>query len=148
MKFGSEVHADTFAPRLLSALGYAAEPSFFIRNGSIVRREQSETRTTLYFEKYGLFQNARFKLREPHAGSGGVDPKSWSWIDNLFVDSHELNGLKIVIMLLSNWDTKDARDRLEGSNNEIINTLVAKKLVLVVRRYRLGRFVWKVGRIL
>src|SRR5258708_1901225 len=35
IKFGSEVHSDTFAPRLLSALGYAAEPTFFVASGSI-----------------------------------------------------------------------------------------------------------------
>jgi len=27
VKFGAEVHSDTFAPRLLNALGYAAEPT-------------------------------------------------------------------------------------------------------------------------
>jgi hypothetical protein len=35
VKFGSEVHADTFAPRFLNALGYAAEPTFFVAGGSI-----------------------------------------------------------------------------------------------------------------
>src|SRR5580704_2592973 len=33
VKFGSEVEADTFAPRLLSAIGYAAEPTYFVRSG-------------------------------------------------------------------------------------------------------------------
>jgi hypothetical protein len=33
---------------------------------------------------------------------------SWSWDDNPFVGVPQLNGLKIVNMLLSNWDTKIA----------------------------------------
>ena len=35
VKFGAEVNADTFAPRLLNAVGYAAQPTFFVRSGSI-----------------------------------------------------------------------------------------------------------------
>src|SRR5262249_37641249 len=44
----------------------------------------------------------------------------WLWAQNPFVGSHELNGLKILIMLASNWDTKDARDGEDGSNNAIV----------------------------
>jgi hypothetical protein len=117
VKFGAEVNTDTFAPRLLSALGYAAQPTFFVGTGSI-GGVQDLKRARHFISKDGSFQSARFKLREHHA-KDDADSKSWSWVDNPFVGTHELSGLKILIMLLSNWDTKDARDR-EGSNNEII----------------------------
>jgi hypothetical protein len=48
----------------------------------------------------------------------------WSWIDNPFVGSKELGGLKILVMLTSNWDTKDSRDG-NGSNNKIIHPISA-----------------------
>jgi hypothetical protein len=35
------------------------------------------------------------------------------------VGSHELNGLKILMMLVSNWDNKDVRDVARGSNTAI-----------------------------
>ena len=35
------------------------------------------------------------------------DAHSWAWNDNPFVGTRELNGLKILMMLLSNWDNKD-----------------------------------------
>jgi len=35
---------------------------------------------------------------------------SWSWVNNPFRDTPQLNGLKIVMMLVSDWDNKDARD--------------------------------------
>src|SRR5260370_10335932 len=35
VKFGSEVHADTFASQLLTAVGYAAETPYFVRNRAI-----------------------------------------------------------------------------------------------------------------
>ena len=44
---------------------------------------------------------------------------SWAWNDNPFLGSRELQGLKILIMLLSNWDTKDRRDVARGSNTAI-----------------------------
>ena len=47
------------------------------------------------------------------------DEHSWAWNDNPFVGTRELNGLKIVMMLLSNWDNKDVRDVARGSNTAI-----------------------------
>ena len=47
------------------------------------------------------------------------DEHSWAWNDNPFVGSRELNGLKIVMMWLSNWDAKDVRDVARGSNTAI-----------------------------
>jgi hypothetical protein len=34
----------------------------------------------------------------------------WSWFANPFLGTRELNGLKILVMLTSNWDNKDAGD--------------------------------------
>ena len=39
-------------------------------------------------------------------------------MENPFLGSHELKGLRILAMLASNWDTKDARDG-EGSNTAV-----------------------------
>jgi hypothetical protein len=44
---------------------------------------------------------------------------SWAWNDNPFAGTRELNGLKVLVMLLSNWDTKDRRDVARGSNTAI-----------------------------
>jgi len=56
-------------------------------------------------------------------GSSGDDGnETWSWNQNPFVGSAELGGLKILIMLTSNWDTKDARDGVGNSNTAIIHS--------------------------
>jgi hypothetical protein len=44
---------------------------------------------------------------------------NWSWSYNPFFGTRELAGLKVVIMLTSNWDNKDARDAEEGINTAI-----------------------------
>ena len=54
------------------------------------------------------------------------DEHSWSWDDNPFVGSRQLSGLKIVMMLLSNWDTKDRRDVSRGSNTAIFEHRVSR----------------------
>ena len=69
-------------------------------------------------DEQGRFRHARFELDE-----AGVikhfDEHSWAWNDNPFVGTRELNGLKIVMMWLSNWDAKDVRDVARGSNTAI-----------------------------
>jgi hypothetical protein len=54
------------------------------------------------------------------------DEHSWSWDDNPFVGTRQLNGLKIVNMLLSNWDTKDRRDVSRGSNTAIFEHRISR----------------------
>jgi hypothetical protein len=120
VKFGSEVHADTFAPRLLHALGYAAQPTFFVKTGSISDAHHLK-RAKYFISKDGSFRSARFKLHQ-QGSEPGVDNRAWSWVENPFVGSRQLGGLKILIMLVANWDTKDARDGDEVSNNEIIRS--------------------------
>ena len=44
---------------------------------------------------------------------------SWAWNDNPFVGTPQLNGLKVLVMLLADWDTKDRRDVARGSNTAI-----------------------------
>src|SRR5262245_35902515 len=48
--------------------------------------------------------------------------QSWSWIQNPFIGTKELNGLKVIMMLVSNWDNKDVRDVKRGSNTAIFQT--------------------------
>ena len=116
VKFGGEVHTEPFAARLLSAVGYLATPAYFVSEGAI-DGVHGLKRARPFVSRDGKFRAARFQLRD---GRGPMLAKNlnWSWPDNPFVGSHELNGLKILMMLLSNWDAKDARDGA-GSNTAI-----------------------------
>ena len=66
----------------------------------------------------GTCSDARFEL-EDRAVRPLFDEHSWAWNDNPFVGTKPLDGLKIVVMLLSNWDSKDRRDVSRGSNTAI-----------------------------
>ena len=45
---------------------------------------------------------------------------NWSWTDNPFIGTPELGGLKVLMMLLSDWDNKDARDAEKRGTNTAI----------------------------
>lgn len=119
VKFGGENHSDVFAARLLFAMGYMAEPSYFVRSG-VITGVHGLKRAKLFVGKQGEFAYARFKLHQSKKVTR-IEGLDWSWINNPFVGTHELNGLKILMMLLSNWDAKDSRDR-KGSNTAVYST--------------------------
>jgi hypothetical protein len=118
VKFGGENHSDVLASRLLFATGYVTEPSYFVGTG-VISGAHDLRRAKPFLSKSGGFNYARFKLRD-HKSLKHVDDKTWSWTDNPFVGKQELSGLKVLLMLMSNWDAKDARDG-EGSNTAVFS---------------------------
>jgi hypothetical protein len=108
VKWGSEVHSEVFATRMVWAVGYHVEASYFIKEGKI-EGVTGLTRSKKYVSGDGSFTNARFELKEKGM-SKQKDKESWRWDENPFVGTRELNGLKIMVMLTANWDPKDQRD--------------------------------------
>ena len=119
VKFGEEIHSDVFGARLLYALGYVTSPTYFMRSG-VISGAHDLRRAKHFIGKDGTFAYARFKLHDKKE-LARVENKDWSWDDNPFVGSHQLNGLKILLMLSSNWDSKDARDG-RGSNTAVFSS--------------------------
>lgn len=117
VKWGDEVRSETFATRLAWAAGYFVETAYFLPTGHI----DGVTELGRARECVGedcQFKDARFELDE--AGVTKLfDEHGWAWDDNPFVGSRELNGLKIMLMLTSNWDNKDVRDVARGSNTAV-----------------------------
>jgi hypothetical protein len=116
VKFGGEVHTETFAARLLSAVGYTAAATYFVPDGT-VSGVSGLKRARPFISRQGAFRSARFQLRDGRGPAFSKD-LNWSWNNNPFDGSHELNGLKILMILMSNWDAKDERDG-EGSNTAV-----------------------------
>jgi hypothetical protein len=117
VKFGVEVQSEVFSSRIPWAMGYFSEPTYFVPQGAVVGVEDLSKRAVAHFKKGGQFTNARFQLRDPDLTF--LKDHDWSWTNNPFVNTSQLAGLKILIMLTSNWDSKDARDVDEGTNTAI-----------------------------
>jgi hypothetical protein len=62
----------------------------------------------------GRFTAARFQFRDPELKY--LPDRAWRWDRPPFAGTKELSGLKILIMLFSNWDNKDARVGRGGPN--------------------------------
>jgi hypothetical protein len=124
VKWGDEVRAENVAVRLAWACGYYAETTHFVANGTVEGAEQLE-RARNCINEDGSFANARFELEDP-AVRKMFEEHSWAWNDNPFLGTPELHGLKIIVMLLSNWDTKDRRDVARGSNTAIFEHRVSR----------------------
>ena len=109
VKWGEEVHSEIFASRLAWSVGYIVESEYYVPQGLILGVDHhSLKRAAKEIDRNGVFHSARFQLRsQPDKFSKEYD---WTWKDNPFVGTAELNGLRIMMLLTSNWDNKDARD--------------------------------------
>lgn len=114
VKLGAKVIADTFCSRFVTAVGYMDEPAYYVAAGTI--EGAGDLHMTLV-SRDGHFTKARFQPRgQPNFV---FMPKlNWQWADNPFLGTREFAGLKILMMLLSNWDNKDAEPK-EDSNNGV-----------------------------
>jgi hypothetical protein len=125
VKWGPEVRTETFGTRLAWALGYFAEQTHFLAEGEISGTHDL-IRAKDCIDEHHRFREGRFEL----TGEPGVvkhfDAHGWAWNDNPFVGTRELNGLKILMMLVSNWDNKDVRDVARGSNTAIFEVRLRK----------------------
>ena len=124
VKWGHEAKPEAFAVRFAWALGYFAEVTHFVPGGAIDEAVDLQRARTCIGHN-GTFSDARFELEDPSVRMF-FDEHSWAWHDNPFVGTPQLNGLKIVNMLLSNWDTKDRRDVSRGSNTAIFEHRVSR----------------------
>ena len=117
VKWGDEVRSENFAVRLAWACGYFAETTYFVAEGRLEEvRDLQRARSCI--DEQCRFVDARFELDDP-AVKKLFEEHGWAWNDNPFVGTRELQGLKVLVMLLSNWDTKDRRDVARGSNTAI-----------------------------
>ncbi|MGI8836831.1 MAG: hypothetical protein ACR2H4_09360 [Pyrinomonadaceae bacterium] len=96
-KIGKEAQPDTAANRLLWAIGYETEIAYLVPHLSIIGK--------------GEFDNVRLEARLKDVKRTG----EWKWEANPFNGKPELQGLKIMMALINNWDIKD-------SNNQILAT--------------------------
>jgi hypothetical protein len=94
-KLGKEAQTDTAANRLVWALGYESEIAYLIPH--------------LKIEGKGEFDNVRLEARPANVKRAG----NWMWENNPFKDKPEFRGLKILMVMINNWDMKD-------DNNEIL----------------------------
>ena len=99
VKLGPEAQSETVASRLIWAVGYNAEESYYFDRANISGLRRL-SRGQQYVNGESV-RGARFEPRRDNVKRG----KEWGWSKNPFKDTRELNGLKTMMVLLNNWDT-------------------------------------------
>ena len=94
VKVGGEVRSEVAASRLIWAVGYFTDISYFIPSVEIGGK--------------GVIQNARFEARP----KGVKRLEEWMWDDNPFNGTKELQGLKVLLALLDNWNLKNENNKI------------------------------------
>ena len=125
VKWGDEVRSENFAVRLAWACGFFAETTYFLASGTIEGAADLQRAKNCIGDDC-RFADARFELDDP-AVRKLFEEHSWAWNDNPFIGTQQFQGLKILVMLLSDWDTKDRRDVARGSNTAIFEHRVGHR---------------------
>lgn len=99
-KLGPEAQAETVATRLVWAMGYFADEAYHfdrleVQNlPRLARGKEFQTGKTV--------RDVRLEPKRAHESRGEI----WDWLQNPFVGQREFNGLKVLMVLLANYDTR------------------------------------------
>ncbi|HKR11652.1 MAG TPA: hypothetical protein VJT15_06330 [Pyrinomonadaceae bacterium] len=104
-KLGKEAQSETAAVRLVWAVGYTTEINYLVPEVTIPGK--------------GTFENVRFEARPENVKRYD----EWEWTSNPFSGKRELQGLKVLMALMENWDLKNDNNRVllvrNGGRNEL-----------------------------
>jgi hypothetical protein len=100
VKFGSEARSETAAARIVWAAGYHVDQAYFV--------------SRVHIEGRGGFDiwDVRFERRDDRYKEIG----EWKWGMSPFNGTRELQGLKVLMALLNNWDLKDVNNSIVQPN--------------------------------
>ena len=119
VKMGKEAQSETAATRLLWAAGYFVDRSYYfpeIRVEGLPKLTRGGD-----FVKGNVVSQVRLEpVRKPEEMIG-----SWSWSDMPFSGTTEMNGLRIMMALINNWDLKSSNNAIYAVGGEAPHYVVS-----------------------
>jgi len=107
VKLGQEVQAETAATRLLWAAGYFVDEDYYLPQIKVEGLPKLH-RGREFVTDDGIVRRVRLEHKEKDIKKSG----NWDWFKNPFVGTKELNGLRVMMSLLNNWDLKDINNSI------------------------------------
>jgi hypothetical protein len=107
-KLGPEAHPETVASRLLWAVGYGANVNYFFPTLKVKGLPARLKRGQSFVSPPDEVKAVRLQR---HPG-GEKKEGNWDWRHNPFTGTRELNGLRVMMALLNNWDLKDENNAI------------------------------------
>lgn len=106
VKLGPEAQAETVSTRLVWAVGYFAEEAYYFDEVRIDRMPKLSRGQD--YVNGDIVRGARFEPDRPGMKRGST----WSWHNNPFEGTRELSGLKVLMILLNNFDARSENNRV------------------------------------
>ena len=118
VKLGQEPESETAATRFLWAAGYFVDEDYYLPEINVMGMPKLH-RGESFVSADGTVHRVRLERRPTEATQSGT----WDWFDNPFLDMRELNGLRVMMSLLNNWDlapTNNAIDEMNGERRYVV----------------------------
>jgi hypothetical protein len=116
VKLGEESQAETAATRLMWAAGYYADFDYYQPELRVEGMEKLH-RGEKFVTPDGVIHGARLELKPKGQKKAG----NWDWFNNPFVGTQELDGLRVMMALVNNWDLKTVNNSIyRRKNGEIL----------------------------
>ncbi len=106
VKLGNEARPETAAARLVWAAGFVTNEDYFVPELHVSEMPTHLHRGQSLVGPGGTVHNVRLKRHLKDEEKTGI----WSWRDNPFHSTRELNGLRVMMALINNWDLKDVNN--------------------------------------
>jgi hypothetical protein len=103
VKLGAEARPETVASRLTWAVGYFTNEDYFLQDLQVRDMPAHLHRGQKMVASDGLVHNVRLKRYL----EGEKKIGDWRWRQDPFSGTRELNGLRVMMVLINNWDLKD-----------------------------------------
>ncbi len=118
VKLGEEARPETVATRLVWSVGYYTNEDYFLPEIRVRNLPPKLKRGQSLVRPGGVFNSVRLK-RESH---GEKKAGIWKWRSNPFNGTRQLDGLRVMMALINNWDLKDINNAVyrEKSRNETV----------------------------
>jgi len=103
VKLGDEARPEVTASRLLWAVGYFVNDDYLLDSAKV---ENLQITRGADMVSDGNIVDARFEKRP----DGEKKVGTWRWKENPFTGTKELNGLRVMMAVMNNWDLKDVNN--------------------------------------
>lgn len=113
VKLGQEPQSETAATRLLWAAGYFVDEDYYLAEFKVTGMPKLH-RGSNFVSADGTVHKARLERKLKEVKKLG----NWGWFDNPFLNKQELNGLRVMMSLLNNWDLKTINNSIYEVNAE------------------------------
>jgi hypothetical protein len=107
VKLGEEARSETAATRLLWAVGYFTDESYYLSELRVAKMPKLK-RGGEFVSKDGVARSVRLE----RSVQGQEKTGTWSWFKNPFVGTREMNGLRVMMAMINNWDLKEANNAI------------------------------------